>query len=257
MFVCVVFFDVLGLVFRCVWFGWVICVLIVFVVFFVVVQYQGLFMLYVLLFGIVLYCYNFEDCMVVGVEFCSCILLCLGVGLLGVCIIWDQVVGLGWLMVLIVLVVVVSMLLCGWWGVKVLCLFWVVGVLVGGVMVICGVLVVLVIGVVFFFVFKGEIFNERYVFFVVVMVILLFMVVMVVYLMVVCQLNFLLVVVGFFIGGSIYDVVQVVVVGYFFLFVVGDVVFMVKLLCVSLFVVVVLGVLVVFCVLVEQFDCFL
>ncbi len=248
------FLDAPGLAFRRVWPGWATCVLIALAASFVAAQHQGPPMLYALLFGTALHCHNPEDRTAAGVEFCSRTLLRLGVGLLGARITWDQVAGLGWPTVLIVLAAVASTLLCGWWGAKALRLPWAVGVLAGGATAICGASAALAIGVVLPLAPKGETPNERHALLVAVMATLLSTVAMVAYPMVARQLNLSPAAAGLFIGGSIHDVAQVVVAGYSLSPAAGDAASMVKLLRVSLLVVVVLGVSVVFRVPAEQPD---
>jgi uncharacterized integral membrane protein (TIGR00698 family) len=213
---------------------------------FVAALYQGPPMLYALLFGTALHCQSPADRTAAGVEFCSRTLLRLGVGLLGARITWDQVAGLGWPTVLVVLAAVASTLLCGWWGAKALRLPWAVGVLAGGATAICGASAALAIGAVLPRAAEGETPNERHALIVAVMATLLSTAAMVAYPLIARQLNLSPAGAGLFIGGSIHDVAQVVVAGYSISPAAGDAASLVKLLRVSLLVIVVLGVSVAF-----------
>ena len=236
------FLDAPGQTLRRVWPGWATCVLIALAASFVAALYQGPPMLYALLFGTALHCQSPEDRTAAGVEFCSRTLLRLGVGLLGARITWEQIAGLGWPTVLVVLAAVASTLLCGWWGARALRLPWAVGVLAGGATAICGASAALAIGAVLPRAADGETPNERHALIVAVMATLLSTAAMVAYPLVARQLNLSPAAAGLFIGGSIHDVAQVVVAGYSLSPAAGDAASLVKLLRVSLLVVVVLGV---------------
>lgn len=236
------FFDAPGQTLRRVWPGWATCVLIALAASFVAALYQGPPMLYALLFGTALHCQSPEDRTAAGVDFCSRTLLRLGVGLLGARISWEQVAGLGWPTVLVVLGAVATTLLCGWWGAKALRLPWAVGVLAGGATAICGASAALAIGAVLPRAPDGETPNEHHALVVAVMATLLSTAAMVAYPLIARHLQLSDTGAGLFIGGSIHDVAQVVVAGYSISPKAGDVASLVKLLRVSLLVVVVLGV---------------
>jgi uncharacterized integral membrane protein (TIGR00698 family) len=240
------FLDAPGQALRRVWPGWATCVLIALAASFVAALYQGPPMLYALLFGTALHCQSPEDRTAAGVEFCSRTLLRLGVGLLGARITCEQIAGLGWPTVLVVLAAVASTLLCGWWGARALRLPWAVGVLAGGATAICGASAALAIGAVLPRAADGETPNERHALIVAVMATLLSTAAMVAYPLVARQLNLSPAAAGLFIGGSIHDVAQVVVAGYSLSPAAGDAASLVKLLRVSLLVAVVLGVSVAF-----------
>ncbi|KQW44802.1 MULTISPECIES: YeiH family protein [unclassified Roseateles] len=234
--------DAPGQAFRRVWPGWATCVLIALAASFVAALHQGPPMLYALLFGAALHSHNPQDRTAAGVDFCSRTVLRLGVGLLGARIAWEQVAALGWPTVLIVLGMVASTLLCGWWGAKALRLPWAVGVLAGGATAICGASAALAIGAVLPQARDGDTPNERHAVIVAVMATLLSTAAMVAYPLIALQLGLSPGAAGLFLGGSIHDVAQVVVAGYSVSPAAGDAASLVKLLRVSLLIVVVLGV---------------
>jgi uncharacterized integral membrane protein (TIGR00698 family) len=224
------------------WPGTATCMLIALAASFVATLHQGPPMLYALLFGTAVHYQSLEDRSAPGVEFCSRTLLRLGVGLLGARITWDQVAGLGWPTVLVVLGAVASTLACGWWLAKALRLPWVLGVLAGGATAICGASAALAIAAVLPRAGEGESPPERHALIVVVMATLLSTVAMVAYPLIAERLHLSAAEAGLFIGGSIHDVAQVVVAGYSVSPAAGDAASLVKLLRVSLLVLVVLGV---------------
>ncbi|MDR7268157.1 putative integral membrane protein (TIGR00698 family) [Pelomonas saccharophila] len=227
---------------RRVWPGWATCVLIALAASFVAALHQGPPMLYALLFGTAVHCQDPKDRTAAGVDFCSRTLLRLGVGLLGARITWDQVVGLGWPTVLVVLGAVATTLLCGWWGAKALRLPWTLGVLTGGATAICGASAALAIGAVLPRASDGDTPNERHALVVAVMATLLSTAAMLAFPPMAHYLELTPAAAGLFIGGSIHDVAQVVVAGYAISPAAGDAASLVKLLRVSLLVAVVLGV---------------
>ena len=236
------FLEAPGQTLRRVWPGWATCVLIALAASFVAALHQGPPMLYALLFGTALHCQSPEDRTAAGVDLCSRTLLRLGVGLLGARITWDQVAGLGWPTVLVVLGAVASTLLCGWWLAKALRLPWALGMLAGGATAICGASAALAIAAVLPRPRDGETAPEQLGLVVAVMATLLSTAAMVAYPLVARQLHLSAAGAGLFIGGSIHDVAQVVVAGYAVSPAAGDIASLVKLLRVSLLVVVVLGV---------------
>jgi uncharacterized integral membrane protein (TIGR00698 family) len=236
------FIDAPGQTLRRVWPGWATCVLIALAASFVAALHQGPPMLYALLFGTALHCQSPEDRTVAGVDFCSRTLLRLGVGLLGARITWEQVHGLGWPTVLVVLGAVGSTLLCGRWLARALRLPWAVGVLAGGATAICGASAALAIAAVLPPAREGETPNERHALVIAVMATLLSTAAMLAYPLLAQQLQLSPAAAGLFLGGSIHDVAQVVVAGYSISPATGDAASLVKLLRVSLLVVVVLGV---------------
>src|SRR4051812_43418455 len=107
------FVDATAQSFRRIWPGSATCMLIALAASFVALLHQGPPMLYALLFGIVFNYQSLENRTAPGVDFCSRTLLRLGVGLLGARITLEQVAGLGWFTMLVVLGAVASTLLCG------------------------------------------------------------------------------------------------------------------------------------------------
>jgi uncharacterized integral membrane protein (TIGR00698 family) len=236
------FLDAQGQALRRVWPGWATCVLIALAASFVAALHQGPPMLYALLFGTALHCQSPEDRTAAGVDFCSRTLLRLGVGLLGARITWEQVAGLGWPTVLVVLGAVASTLACGWWLAKALRLPWMLGVLAGGATAICGASAALAIAAVLPRAPDGKTPTEQHGLLVAVMATLLSTAAMVAYPLIARQLHLSAAGAGLFIGGSIHDVAQVIVAGYAISPAAGDTASLVKLLRVSLLVVVVSGV---------------
>jgi uncharacterized integral membrane protein (TIGR00698 family) len=242
MFARTSFLDARAHSLKRIWPGTATCMLIALAASFVATLHQGPPMLYALLFGTAVHYQSLEDRSAPGVEFCSRTLLRLGVGLLGARITWDQVAGLGWPTVLVVLGAVASTLACGWWLAKALRLPWVLGVLAGGATAICGASAALAIAAVLPRAGEGESPPERHALIVVVMATLLSTVAMVAYPLIAERLHLTPAEAGLFIGGSIHDVAQVVVAGYSVSPAAGDAASLVKLLRVSLLVLVVLGV---------------
>lgn len=227
---------------RRLWPGSATCVLIALAASYVAAQHQGPPMLYALLFGTALHHQSQEARTAPGVDFCSSTMLRLGVGLLGARITWEQIAGLGWPTVLVVLGAVASTLLCGWGLARLLRQPWALGVLAGGATAICGASAALAIAAVLPRARDGETPPERHALVVVVMATLLSTLAMVGYPIVARHLQLPPAAAGLFIGGSIHDVAQVVVAGYSLSPATGDAASLVKLLRVSLLVVVVLGV---------------
>jgi len=236
------FLDTHGQALRRVWPGWATCVLIALAASFVAALYQGPPMLYALLFGAALHSQSPQDRTAAGVDFCGRTLLRLGVGLLGARISWEQVAGLGWPTLLVVLFAVASTLLCGRWLAKALRLPWALGMLAGGATAICGASAALAIGAVLPRAGEGETPNERHALVVAVLATLLSTAAMVAYPLIARQLQLSPAGAGLFIGASIHDVAQVVVAGYSISAAAGDAASIVKLLRVSLLFIVVLGV---------------
>ncbi|RZL38651.1 MAG: putative sulfate exporter family transporter [Rubrivivax sp.] len=227
---------------RRVWPGSVSCVLIALAASFVAAQHQGPPMLYALLFGAALHYQSVEVRTAPGVDFCSRTLLRLGVGLLGARITWEQVAGLGWPTVLVVLGAVATTLACGMGLARLMRLPWTLGVLAGGATAICGASAALAIAAVLPRAGEGETPTERHALIVVVLATLLSTVAMLLYPLIAQHLHLSPAGAGLFIGGSIHDVAQVVVAGYSISAATGDAASLVKLLRVSLLGAVVLGV---------------
>lgn len=202
---------------------------------FVSVQHGGPQFLYALFFGIAFHYLSSEKKIKPGVEFCSRMVLRLGVGLLGARITAEQIAGLGWTTALIVVLAVVSTLLCGAWLGKRLGLSLQQGVLSGGAVAICGASAALAISAVL----PRNKDSERFTLMVVVTVTVLSTVAMVLYPALVQALDLPANLAGLFLGGTIHDVAQVVGAGYTIGPVTGDYATIVKLFRVAMLAVVV------------------
>lgn len=172
-------------------------------------HYGGPQLLYALLFG--LSCHFIHDSQRAkdGVEFCSRVVLRLGVALLGARITIDQVTKLGFKVGLVIIFSLVITILMGVWLARRLGRTTEEGLLAGGSVAICGASAALAIAAVL----PTTKANERFTLLAVVAVTVLSTVAMIVYPLVIKLLHLSAIPAGIFLGGTIHDVAQVVAAG--------------------------------------------
>ena len=192
-------------------------------------------LLYALFFGVAFHYLSADPKARPGIEFCSRNVLRLGVGLLGARITASQIAGLGWSTAAIVIAVVVTTLLVGYYLGKRLGLNRAQGVLSGGSVAICGASAALAISSVL----PRTKESERFTLMVVVTVTVFSTAAMVVYPLIARSLSLPPELAGLFLGGTIHDVAQVVGAGYMIDHPTGDYATIVKLFRVSMLAVVV------------------
>ena len=195
-------------------------------------------LLYALFFGVAFHFLTQDGRVKKGVDFCARGVLRLGVGLLGARITVEQIAGLGWSTVLIVVVAVLSTLACGRWLGQRLGLSPSQGILSGGAVAICGASATLAISAVL----PRDKDSDRFTLMVVVTVTVLSTVAMVLYPLLARALHLPPELAGLFLGGTIHDVAQVVGAGYTIDQATGDYATIVKLFRVSMLALVVVGV---------------
>ncbi|HEY8617954.1 YeiH family protein [Phenylobacterium sp.] len=187
-------------------------------------------MLFALLFGMAFHFLHEEGRCVGGIEFASKAVLRTGVALLGARITLDQILGLGWAPIAIVVAGVSSTLALGYMLGRAMGLTRGFGLLSGGSVGICGASAALAIASVL----PKTRESERDVILVVVVVTALSTVAMIVYPLLVTALGLGETRGGLFLGGTIHDVAQVVGAGYMISPGTGEVATYVKLLRVAL-----------------------
>lgn len=193
-------------------------------------------LLYALFLGIAFNYLSSEARSKPGIEFCSKVVLRLGVGLLGARITAGQIAALGWSTAAIVICAVVSTIFFGWLIGRRLGFKASQGVLCGGSVAICGASAALAISAVL----PQTKDSERFTLMAVVTVTVLSTIAMVLYPLVAQALHLSPELAGLFLGGTIHDVAQVVGAGYSMSPEVGDVATVVKLFRVAMLAVVVL-----------------
>lgn len=167
-----------------------------------------------------------------GLDVAAKLILRTGVALLGLRITLDQVVALGWkpllmVMVSVVLTIAVGIVLARWMGFKAF-----FGLLTGGAVAICGASAALALSAAM----PNHPLKERATLFAVIGVSTLSTIAMMLYPLIVHGLNFSEQDAGFFLGGTIHDVAQVVGAGYSISAVTGDTATLIKLLRVAMLV---------------------
>jgi len=193
-------------------------------------------LLYALLFGVSFHFLHEDVKIRPGIEFCTGIVLRLGVALLGARITIAQIAALGWSTALIVVGCVFSTILGGVWLARRLGLSTTQGLLSGGATAICGASAALAISAVL----PRSREQERFTLLVVVSVTSLSTIAMLLYPLLVHALHLSPALAGLFLGGSIHDVAQVVGAGYLMGQETGDAATIVKLFRVSMLALVVI-----------------
>lgn len=162
--------------------------------------------LYALFFGVAFHYLSDDAKTRPGIDLCARGVLRLGVGLLGARITAEQIAGLGWHTVAIVVLAVVSTLSLGFWLGRRLGLSRAQGALSGGAVAICGASAALAISAVL----PRDRQGERFTLMVVVCVTVMSTVAMVIYPLIARALHLPPELAGIFLGGTIHDVAQVV-----------------------------------------------
>lgn len=189
-------------------------------------------MLFALLLGIALNFLSEVRRFRAGLDVAAKLILRAGVALLGLRITLDQVVALGWkpllmVMVSVVLTIAVGIVLARWMGFKAF-----FGLLTGGAVAICGASAALALSAAM----PNHPLKERATLFTVIGVSTLSTFAMMLYPLIVHGLNFSAQEAGFFLGGTIHDVAQVVGAGYSISTDTGDTATLIKLLRVAMLV---------------------
>ena len=189
-------------------------------------------MLFALLLGIALNFLSEVRRFRAGLDVAAKLILRAGVALLGLRITLDQVVALGWkpllmVMVSVVLTIAVGIVLARWMGFKAF-----FGLLTGGAVAICGASAALALSAAM----PNHPLKERATLFTVIGVSTLSTFAMMLYPLIVHGLNFSAQEAGFFLGGTIHDVAQVVGAGYSISTATGDTATLIKLLRVAMLV---------------------
>ncbi|MGB0866504.1 MAG: YeiH family protein [Granulosicoccaceae bacterium] len=187
-------------------------------------------MLMALLLGIAFHFLAEEGKCVEGISFTAKTVLRFGVGLLGVRISAELIIGLGAELIGLVILGVLLTILFGLLGAKLLGRGWRFGLLTGGSVAICGASAAMAIAAVLP---KNE-HSERNLIFTVLSVTVLSTVAMVVYPIIAQALDLGAVANGVFLGGTIHDVAQVVGAGFSVSQETGDTATLVKLIRVSM-----------------------
>ncbi|PIT77109.1 YeiH family protein [Limnohabitans sp. G3-2] len=195
-------------------------------------RYGAPVMLFALLLGMALNFLSEVDRYRAGLDVAAKLILRTGVALLGLRITLDQVVALGWQPVLmvvvsVVLTIAVGIALARWMGFKAF-----FGLLTGGAVAICGASAALALSAAM----PKHPLKERATLFTVVGVSTLSTLAMMLYPLIVHGLNFSNQDAGFFLGGTIHDVAQVVGAGYSISADTGDTATLIKLLRVAMLV---------------------
>lgn len=210
--------------------GVLVCAVVALAAMFVADHYGGPVMLFALLMGIAFHFLSQEGRCVGGIDFASRTILRIGVALLGARITADQIAGLGVVPVLIIIAAVISTLLAGRMAARALGLDPRFGILTGGATAICGASAALAISAVL----PQHKDHERQTLFAVIGVTTLSTVAMVLYPVISGAAGFGDTYAGFFLGGTIHDVAQVVGAGYSVSEQAGDVATYTKMLRVAL-----------------------
>lgn len=189
-------------------------------------------MLFALLLGIALNFLSEVGQYRAGLDVAAKLILRTGVALLGLRITLDQVVALGWkpllmVVVSVVLTIGVGIVLAQWMGFKAF-----FGLLTGGAVAICGASAALALSAAM----PNHPLKERATLFTVIGVSTLSTIAMMLYPLIVHGLNFSEQDAGFFLGGTIHDVAQVVGAGYSISAATGDTATLIKLLRVAMLV---------------------
>lgn len=192
-------------------------------------------LLYALFFGVAFHYLSHEAKTKPGIEFCSRAVLRFGVALLGARITAAQIVGLGWEAAITVVGALASTMLCGLVIGKWLGITRAQRVLSAGAVAICGASAALAISAVL----PREKEGDRFTLMVVVTVTIMSTLAMVLYPLIARMLHLSPDLAGLFLGGTIYDVAQVVGAGYTLGQQTGDIATIVKLFRVSMLAVVV------------------
>jgi len=220
------------------WPGALLCAVIAMAASFVARLHGGPQLLYALLFGVSFHFLHEDVKIRPGIEFCSGIVLRLGVALLGARITVAQIVALGWSTALVVVGCVLSTILGGIWLARRLGLSTTQGLLSGGATAICGASAALAISAVL----PRSREQERFTLVVVVSVTSLSTIAMLLYPLLAHALHLPPALAGLFLGGAIHDVAQVVGAGYLMGQETGDAATIVKLFRVSMLALVVIAV---------------
>lgn len=210
--------------------GIALCVAIAIIATIIASRYQAPVILFALLIGLSLHPFFRHSSIQPGVNFCSRELLRLCVGLLGVRIVFSDIVSLGITPPLIVMVSMILTILFGVYFARILGLSKIFGVLSGGAVAVCGVSAAAVISTVL----PNDKSQEKYFAFTVIGITTFSTLAMIFYPIVASYLRFSDELAGVFIGGAIHDVAQVVGAGYTISPEAGDVATYIKLLRVTL-----------------------
>jgi len=210
--------------------GMALCSLVAVIATIVATRYQAPVMLFGLLLGLSLHSIYRNANIQPGVNFCSRELLRLCVGLLGVRIVFADIVSLGITPPLIVMVSMALTIVFGIVFARILGLPKVFGVLSGGAVAVCGVSAAAAISTVL----PNDKQQEKYFAFTVIGITTFSTLSMIFYPIIASYLGFSDELAGVFIGGAIHDVAQVVGAGYSISPEAGDVATYIKLLRVAL-----------------------
>lgn len=218
------------------WPGLLLCTVIGLAASFIARLHGGPQLLYALLIGVAFH-FLLDDAKIrPGIDFCTGMVLRLGVALLGARITVGQIVALGWSTALIVVGCVLSTILGGIWVARRLGLSTAQGLLSGGATAICGASAALAISAVL----PRSREQERFTLLVVVVVTSMSTFAMLLYPLLAHALHLPPGMAGLFLGGSIHDVAQVVGAGYLMGQETGDAATIVKLFRVSMLALVVI-----------------
>lgn len=193
-------------------------------------HYGGPVMLFALLLGIAFQFLSEEGRCVAGIEVASRNILRIGVALLGARITAEQIISLGWAPMLAVIAAIVLTLLLGGLAGRAMGLGSRFGVLSGGAVAICGASAALAISSVL----PKDKRLEQDTIFTVIGVTTLSTIAMIVYPLIVALFDFDHIQAGYFLGGTIHDVAQVVGAGYSVSEETGDLATFTKLLRVAM-----------------------
>lgn len=218
------------------WPGLLLCTVIGLAASFIARLHGGPQLLYALLIGVAFH-FLLDDAKIrPGIDFCTGMVLRLGVALLGARITVGQIVALGWSTALIVVGCVLSTILGGIWVARRLGLSTAQGLLSGGATAICGASAALAISAAL----PRSHEQERFTLLVVVVVTSMSTFAMLLYPLLAHALHLSPGMAGLFLGGSIHDVAQVVGAGYLMGQETGDAATIVKLFRVSMLALVVI-----------------
>ena len=212
------------------WPGVLLCCVIAMAASFIARLHGGPQLLYALLFGVAFHFLHENTKILPGIEFCTSLVLRLGVALLGARITVAQIAALGWSTALIVIGCVLSTIFGAMWVARRLGLSTTQGLLSGGATAICGASAALAISAVL----PRSREQERFTLLVVVAVTCLSTIAMLLYPLLVHALHLPSALAGLFLGGSIHDVAQVVGAGYLMGQETGDAATIIKLFRVSM-----------------------
>ncbi|MEM1342195.1 MAG: putative sulfate exporter family transporter, partial [Pseudomonadota bacterium] len=187
-------------------------------------------MLMALLLGIAFHFLAEEGQCVAGIEYAAKQILRIGVALLGVRISVDLLLGLGFDLIALVVASVVLTIGFGWVGARLLGRGWRLALLTGGSVAICGASAAMAIAAVLP---KNE-HSERNLIFVVLSVTVLSTIAMIAYPILIQLFDLDHRAIGFFLGGTIHDVAQVVGAGFSVSEETGEIATLVKLIRVTM-----------------------